>query len=117
MALIKDIATDALRHWERRRLIYNGVLAAVVVGDFVVLLPRSYNALDAGTFTNLFMLAVAANLLYCAAYIPDVFIQFSGYRDIWRQWRWVLFAVGILLAVSLTMPIALVLLGGSLTGD
>jgi hypothetical protein len=101
MATFREIATDALRYWERRRLVYNGVLAVIVIAVFLVALPESRKALTARGFGDLLILAVVANLLYCAAYIPDVFVQFSDFRDGWRKKRWMLFAAGTLLASAL----------------
>jgi hypothetical protein len=50
---------------------------------------------------------VLANVAYCAAYLADVFAQWSSYRDLWRRIRWVLFAVGMLFAGILTRFIAI----------
>ena len=54
-----------------------------------------------------FVLAVLANLCYCAAYIADVFAQFSGFRLAWIRWRWLLLTVGILFAGIITRFFAL----------
>jgi hypothetical protein len=35
----------------------------------------------------IFLLAVLANVAYCAAYVVDVFAQASGYRALWRKYR------------------------------
>ena len=109
----REIATDALRYWERRRLIYNGVLALIVLGTFLVFLPESLNsvkALSVRDFSDMFFLAVVANLLYCTAYIPDVFVQFSNFREGWRKRRWILFVLGTALASWLTWMASVLLL-------
>jgi hypothetical protein len=49
----------------------------------------------------LFTLAIIANVLYCAAYIADVPLQYSSFATLWRRWRWVLWAIGMLLASNL----------------
>jgi hypothetical protein len=50
--------------------------------------------------------AVLANVAYCAAYIPDVLVQSSGYHNAWRKYRWVVFSIGVLFAAILTRFIA-----------
>jgi hypothetical protein len=95
---IRDALTDAIRYWEFRRIAYNAVLAAVVVAVFFLQLPESRAALSGELVQGLFVLAVIANVAYCAAYIADLVAQSSGFRDTWRRFRWVLFAVGVLFA-------------------
>ena len=51
---------------------------------------------------DLFILAVLANVAYCAAYLPDLVLQFSTFRDGWLRWRWSLLTLGILFAGALT---------------
>jgi hypothetical protein len=116
-APIRSIATDVLHYWELRRLICNGALAAVAVVCYVRDLPYSRNALTFSALSSLFVLAVAANFLYCSAYIPDVFVQLPGHRERWRRWRWALFTVGVFLAVFIALPVAHALAGGFLAQD
>ena len=52
--------------------------------------------------TVLFVLAVLANVAYCAAYLGDVFVQISGFREGWLRWRWLLFVVGTAFAAAIT---------------
>jgi hypothetical protein len=85
---VREYATDAIKFWERWRLVYNLILAAI---DFCL---------------GLFLLAVIANVAYCAAYIADIFAQASGFRDVWRRYRMVLFVVGTLFASIITRFIA-----------
>jgi len=49
-----------------------------------------------------FILAVLANVAYCAAYLPDVFAQMSSLRTTWLRYRWVVFVVGLAFAGVLT---------------
>ena len=37
---------------------------------------------------------MVANVAYCAAYLADLFVQFSDYREPWRRWRIVLWLFG-----------------------
>jgi hypothetical protein len=87
---MREYATEAIRYWEPRRAIYNVFLAAIVVFHFVVGLPLSKQQLTADSVLVLFLLAVVANVAYCAAYLVDIFVQMSGFRDVWRRARWIL---------------------------
>ena len=49
---------------------------------------------------------MVANIAYCAAYLVDIFAQASGFRELWREYRWVLFAVGTTFAAIITHFIA-----------
>jgi hypothetical protein len=106
-ALIASAATEGIRYWEPRRLIYNAVLAAVVILYFVVGLPESGHALSVNTGLMLFNLAVLANALYCFAYIPDIFVQLSSLRAAWLRSRWVLFLIGTTFAANIARSISI----------
>ncbi len=106
-ATFREMVTDAIRYWEPRRLIYNAVLAVIVIGYFCAALPKSQAALSFDGFLFVFILAVLANLCYCAAYIADLFAQFSGFRTLWLRWRWLLLALGITFAGVITRFFAL----------
>ena len=99
---IRDSITDAIRYWEPRRLVYNAFLAIVVLVYFGLAYPHSRTVLSFDFVLSLILLAVLANVAYCAAYIVDVFAQISSYRDLWRQYRWILFCVGLLFSGILT---------------
>ena len=107
MALMKEIATEAIRFWERMRLVYCGVLAAVVVYYFVRDWPESGTRLSVDFLMILFLLVVVANALYTLAYIPDAFVQASAFRPAWRRMRWGLFIVGTAFAAIVTRFIAM----------
>ena len=64
--------SDAIRYWELRRIAYNAILAAVVLIYFALDYPASKAALTVDRALVIFMLAVLANVAYCAAYIPDI---------------------------------------------
>ena len=93
--------TNAIRYWEPLRIIYNLVLAAVVLFYFRLGYPASMKNLSLDLALIVFMLAVLANVAYCAAYVPDVLVQSSGYQTAWRKYRWVVFAVGLPFAAIL----------------
>src|SRR5256885_2933970 len=87
---LRDYATEAIRWWEPKRIAYNVALVVVVGSCFLVTLPASRQTITADTLLFLVALAVLANVAYCAAYVVDVFVQMSGFREQWRGHRWVL---------------------------
>jgi hypothetical protein len=89
-----DLATDALRYWEPRRWIYNGVVLVVVVIHFAAQWDKAKALLAPDGLLRFFMLAVMANIAYCAAYAVDIFVQYSALRPSWTRWRWVILAIG-----------------------
>ena len=104
---LREYLTDAIKFWEPWRLLYNLTLAAIVIIYFAVGYPSSKTALTLDFCLSLFLLAVIANVAYCAAYIADIFAQASGFREIWRRFRKVLFIVGTLFAAIITRFIAM----------
>jgi hypothetical protein len=103
---LREYATDAIKFWERWRLLYNLILAAIVITYFAIAYPLSKAVLTIDFCLGLFLLAVIANVAYCAAYIADIFAQASGFRDVWRRYRMVLFVLGTLFASIITRFIA-----------
>ena len=101
------LVADALRYWERRRLLYNVVLAAIVLGYFAAGWPESRSLLTWDSVLELFALAVLANVCYCAAYGVDLFVQLSAFRDAWSRSRWILLAIGLALAAVITRFVAI----------
>jgi hypothetical protein len=104
---LRECATDAIRYWEPRRLIYNAVLAALVLVYFFKAFPASKAQLSVDGALGVFLLAVLANVAYCAAYGADIFAQISGYRELWRKYRWILFLIGVLFAGIITRFVAI----------
>jgi hypothetical protein len=49
----------------------------------------------------LFVLAVLANVGYCAAYLIDIPLQYSCFAERWRRWRWALWLAGMVFAAIL----------------
>jgi hypothetical protein len=103
----RESVSDAMRFWEPWRLIYNALLSVIVLFYFFRAYPASKAILTLDSILGLFLLVVLANVAYCAAYLSDVFAQWSSYCDLWRRMRWVLFAVGMLFAGILTRFIAI----------
>ena len=104
---IRELAGDAIRYWEPRRIIYNLVLAAIVLAYFVASYPHSKAQLTTDFVLMLFLLAVVANIAYCAIYVVDLFAQASDLRDIWRRYRWVLLVIGTSFAGVMTRFLAI----------
>jgi hypothetical protein len=106
-ATIRESVTDAIRYWELLRIVYNVVLGVIVV-VYVRGLPSSKGMLGSFNFLLvLFVLAVLANVAYCAAYLVDVFAQGSSFRENWQSNRWILFLIGTIFAAILTRFISM----------
>ena len=107
----RQALSDALRYWEPRRILYNGALAIVVATAYVARLPASRSDLTFDTFEGLFVLAVLANVAYCAAYLVDFGIQLSAYRALWLRRRWLLLVIGVAFGAVLTHLFSLGIFG------
>ena len=104
---LRDSVTTAIRYWEPRRLIYNLVLAAIVLTYFGLNYPASRSVVSLDSVLLLFLLAVLANVAYCAAYPVDVFVSLSSLRPQWLKHRWIIFVIGLLFAGTITRFFAL----------
>ena len=100
--VVKEYVTDAIRYWEPRRIVYNGVLVAVVVTYFALNRSHAMANFSVDSMLLLFLLAVLANVAYCAAYVVDFLWQASGFREGWRKHRWILLMIGVLFAAILS---------------
>jgi len=96
-----EVLTDALHYWEPRRIGYNTVLAAIVAGWVVFTWPHFRGAFTWNALLALFVLAVLANVCYCAAYLIDLPMQYSDFRDLWRRRRGILWVLGALFAAAI----------------
>jgi len=103
---------DALRYWEPRRIIFNAVLAAVVFGHLLAGLPESMARLSVNVLLGFFFLGVLANVCYCAVYVVDVFVRFSGLREAWAKWRVAILLVGTAFAAVIAHFFCTNILGG-----
>lgn len=111
---LRDTLSDAIRYWEPRRIAYNAVLAAIVLFFFFTGWPGSKDRINVAIGLGIFILAVLANVAYCAAYPVDVFAQLSGVRAAWLKIRWLLFAIGLAFAAVITRYIAQGMFGGGI---
>ena len=97
---VREAVRQAIRYWEPRRLIYNLLLAAVVAVWLVATWPHFRNALTLESLGIMTVLALAANVCYCAAYFVDIPMQRSSFEVNWRRLRWVLWLLGTILAIA-----------------
>jgi hypothetical protein len=93
--------SEAVRFWEPRRLIYNLVLTAVALVWLVVTWPHFRPALTLSACVIFAVLALLANVCYCAAYVVDIPAQRSAFVSLWRRRRGVLWLMGTIFAVIL----------------
>jgi hypothetical protein len=103
----RESLTGAIRYWEPRRVVYNVVLAAIVLVYFGINYPATKSLISIDSVFFLFLLVVLANVAYCAAYLVDIFVSASSYRDQWQKRRWIIFVIGLLFAGIITRFFAL----------
>ena len=101
LAQLRVVLDDALRYWEPRRILYNLLLVAVVLGWVILSWPHLRPLLGFQALLLLFVLAVLANVCYCAAYVLDIPLQISSFGPRWRRWRWAVWLTGMLFAAVL----------------
>jgi hypothetical protein len=89
---------SAPRFWERGRLFYNLLLTAVVLLWLILTWPHFRPALTLPAFAAMMMLAVLANLCYCAAYLAEPLIQQLPVAY-WKRLRWAVWIFGTLVAL------------------
>ena len=102
----RESLVNAARFWERKRLYYNFILTAVVVGWVVATWPHFRPAFTLDALLKLTVLALLANVCYSAAYLVDIALQRSkSDASVGAEWkadlgsqRWVLWFMGTALA-------------------
>jgi hypothetical protein len=99
---VSGYVANGLRYWEPRRLIFNIVLGSVVAAHFIAAWPQSWTVLTFNTILGFFFLAVLANVCYCAVYVVDLFVQFSGLHTAWSKGRVAILIVGTAFASVIT---------------
>ena len=90
---------EAARYWEPRRVIYNLVLAAIAVAWVAGTWPHFRPAFKLESLLALAVLALLANVCYCAAYLVEIPLQHSALSAVWKRRRRGLWVLGMLLAV------------------
>jgi hypothetical protein len=92
---------DAVRFWEPRRVCYNALLTLSALLWLVLTWPHFRPALTWLSFGKMMVLALLANLCYCAGYVAEFFIQGVLPVTLWRWVRYALFVIGMLIALVL----------------
>jgi hypothetical protein len=102
---IKPLVTDAIRFWEKARILFNVVLTVIAFGTLWYLLKGfgpAWRYLGHNVLL-VFILAMLANIAYCAAYPIDTLVQLSDFQQGWRKGRWFLWGIGTAFAAALTV--------------
>jgi len=90
---------EAARFWEPRRIVYNLLLSAVAIVWIVASWPHFRPAMTLESLGIMTVLALLANLCYCAAYtaeIPPLGFPLGAARN---RGRWAIWVLGTLLAI------------------
>ena len=90
---------NAARFWEPRRLVYNLLLLGVVLVWVTKTWPHFRPAITLASLEIMTVLALLANLCYCAAYLAEILIQNAASTSSWNRQRWAVWVVGTLLAI------------------
>ena len=97
---MRSIWTDCLAYWEPRRIVYNGLLAVVVLLQLAQ--QKWWGELGQPPALARLVVAVAlANLCYTVAHGIDVAVQHSDFRKLWLEYRGLLFVAGSFLGCVL----------------
>ncbi len=97
----RELLGAAARYWEPRRIAYNLVLSAVALGWLAGTWPHFRPAFTLASVPPLTVLALLANLCYCAAYFVEIPMQCFAPSGVWQRWRLTIWVLGLLLAILL----------------
>ncbi len=92
---------EAARFWEPRRVWYNGALFVVVMLWVALTWPHFRPALTLDALGKMTVLALLANVCYCAAYLLEFIVKPVSAESGRRRIRWVVWIVGMLFALLL----------------
>lgn len=98
----RQYLSDAANFWEKERPAYNLVLLGVVVAWFALTWPHFRQSLNFTNFITLTLLGLMANICYSGAYLIDIPLQYTSLKDRWRNYRRLLWFLGLLWAVIVT---------------
>jgi hypothetical protein len=98
----REAFRDAICYWEPLRVVYNLILMLVAVVWLVSTWPHFSATVNLEPFLALSILALGANVCYCAAYLADIPLQYSPHRVTWPRARWVVWLAGMLVVLVLT---------------
>ena len=114
---LKDITTDAIKYWEKYRIVYNLILlfptylGYQIASGFPNPDPVATTS-SPNLIVDLVILCIGANFCYTFAYVPDFFIQLSDFKESWRKKRIILFVFGTIFASYLALNCATMLPAG-----
>ena len=91
--------SEAARFWEPRRIGYNAALFVVVLLWLGLTWPHFRPALTLEALGKMTVLALLANICYCAAYLVEFFLQAVKSDVNRRRVRWAVWILGMLLAL------------------
>ncbi|HKV23894.1 MAG TPA: hypothetical protein VJN93_04825 [Candidatus Acidoferrum sp.] len=97
----RSFLLSSLHFWEPRRILFNLILLLVVILWVALSWPHFLPALTLSTLLPLCVLALVANVCYCAAYLVDLPVQFSALTSRLHRFRWALWTLGMLIAILL----------------
>jgi len=89
----------AVKFWEPRRLLYNLLLFAVVGMGVVKSGPHFRPAMNLEALGIMTVLALLANVCYCAAYLAEILIQNAAASTTWNRQRWAIWVAGTVFAI------------------
>lgn len=92
-------SSEAVRFWEPRRFWYNAALFVVVLLWLRLTWPHFRPALTLDALGKMLVLALLANVCYCAAYVVEAGIQAISSDIARRRFRWAVWILGMLLAL------------------
>jgi len=90
---------NATRFWEPRRLIYNAILTATALFWLFKDWTHFRPALSWYFLGVITVLALLANLCYCAAYVADFALQNLVPNSALSRSRWAIFSLGTAFAI------------------
>ena len=91
----------AARFWEPKRLWYNATLFVAVMLWLWRTWPHFRPALTFDALGKMLVLALLANICYCAAYLAEVLVPTLASDATRRRVRWALWILGMLFALLL----------------
>jgi len=92
---------NALRYWEIRRIVYNGVLVTITAGWIIVTWPHFEPAITVNSIPPVATLLLIMNACDCLAYLPEITLQRSPLRFLWTQYRWFFWLFGTCVGAAL----------------
>lgn len=107
MQRLLDYLTNATNYWERKRLIYNGLLALLVLICWGREVIESGPGGVVGACVVMAVLALLANVLFTLAYPIDLVLQFLPIPRLLGVARLTVFIAGTVLASGLALWVLL----------